>query len=258
MRNQVKPIRRLAIAANNFGMGREVTGFKPEGANEVRQAASAFLAMRERILRHIGQRTEMLAGVSHDLRTPLTRMKLQLEMAGDIDGTDEMKTDVDEMEHMLESYLAFARGEGAEPTKPTNLTDLLQEVAAQARRKGEAIDLHSEGEIALPLRPNAIKRALTNLVGNALQYADHVAVNAGRRGDAIEIVIDDNGPGIPEDKRDDVFKPFYRLDTARKPGSGGTGLGLAIARDVVRGHGGDIELDDAPGGGLRARIRLPL
>ncbi len=258
MRNQVKPIRRLAVAADNFGMGRDVAGFKPEGAKEVRQAASAFLAMRERILRHIGQRTEMLAGVSHDLRTPLTRMKLQLEMAGGIDGIDEMKTDVDEMEHMLESYLAFARGEGAEPPAETNLTDLLTEVVSQARRRGSAIDLHSEGEIALPLRPNAIKRALTNLVGNALQYADHVAVNAGRRGDAIEIVIDDDGPGIPEDKRDDVFKPFYRLDTARKPGTGGTGLGLAIARDVVRSHGGDIELDDAPGGGLRARIRLPL
>lgn len=258
MRNQVKPIRRLAIAADNFGKGREVTRFKPEGAKEVRQAASAFLAMRERIQRQIGQRTEMLAGVSHDLRTPLTRMRLQLEMAGGIDGIIEMKTDVDEMEHMLESYLAFARGEGAEPPIATNLTELLNEIAAQARRNGVAIDLHSEGEIALPLRPNAIKRALNNLIENALQYANHVAVNAGRRGDAIEIVIDDDGPGIPEEKRDDVFKPFFRLDTARKPGSGGTGLGLAIARDVVRGHGGDIDLDDAPGGGLRARIRLPL
>ena len=258
MRNQVKPIRRLALAADNFGKGREVKGFKPEGAKEVRQAAAAFLAMRERILRQIGQRTEMLAGVSHDLRTPLTRMKLQLEMARSVDGIEEMKTDVDEMEHMLESYLAFARGEGAEPPRPTNLTDLLAEVAAQARRGGRAVDFHSEGEIALPLRPNTIKRALTNLIENAQQYADHVAVNAGRRGDAIEIVIDDDGPGIPEDKRDDVFKPFYRLDAARKPGTGGTGLGLAIARDVVRGHGGDIELDDAPGGGLRARIRLPL
>ncbi|MBC8158925.1 MAG: two-component sensor histidine kinase [Rhodospirillales bacterium] len=258
MRNQVKPIRRLAIAADNFGKGREVTGFKPEGAMEVRQAASAFLAMRERILRQIGQRTDMLAGVSHDLRTPLTRMKLQLEMARGLDGVDDMKADVDEMEHMLESYLAFARGEGAEPPRPTNLTDLLNEVAAQARRGGGAVDLHTEGEIALPLRPNTFKRALTNLIENAQHYADHVSVNAGRRGDVIEVVIDDDGPGIPEDKRDDVFKPFYRLDAARKPGTGGTGLGLAIARDVVRGHGGDIELDDAPGGGLRARIRLPL
>lgn len=258
MRNQVKPIRRLAIAADNFGKGREVASFKPEGAKEVRQAASAFLAMRERIQRQIGQRTEMLAGVSHDLRTPLTRMRLQLEMAAGMDGADEMKTDVGEMEHMLESYLAFARGEGTEPPTPTNLTQLLNEVASQTRRKGGAVDLHCEGEITLPLRPNAMKRAATNLIDNALRYAAHVAIRAGRRNDAIEIIIDDDGPGIPEDKRDDVFKPFYRLESSRNPGTGGSGLGLAIARDVVRGHGGDIELGDAPGGGLRARVRLPL
>jgi len=258
MRNQVKPIRRLAIAADNFGKGREVAAFKPEGAKEVRQAASAFLAMRDRILRQINQRTEMLAGVSHDLRTPLTRMRLQLEMAGSLDGIDDMKTDVGEMEHMLESYLAFARGEGTEEPKPTNLTALLNEAASQSRRKGGAVDLHCEGQMALPLRPNALKRAIVNLIENALRYAEHVAVRAGRRGDAIEIIIDDDGPGIPADKREEVFKPFFRLEGSRNPGTGGSGLGLAITRDIIRGHGGDIELDDAPGGGLRARIRLPL
>ncbi len=257
MRNQVKPIRRLAIAADNFGKGREVARFKPEGAKEVRQAAAAFLAMRERIQRQISQRTEMLAGVSHDLRTPLTRMRLQLEMSGNSDGVDDMKTDLSEMEHMLEGYLAFARGEGTEQPVPTNLTELLHDVAQQTRRKGGAIDLHCEGEIGLPLRPNAMRRAVTNLIDNAQQYAEHVSVMAGRRGDAVEITVDDDGPGIPEDKREDVFKPFFRLESSRNPGTGGSGLGLAIARDVVRSHGGDIELSDAPGGGLRARIRLP-
>ena len=159
---------------------------------------------------------------------------------------------------MLEGYLAFARGEGGEPPVPTNLTELLTDIAQQTRRKGGAVDLHCEGEIGLPLRPNAMRRAVTNLIDNALQYAKHVAVRAGRRGDAVEITVDDDGPGIPEDKREDVFKPFFRLESSRNPGTGGSGLGLAIARDVVRGHGGDIELSDAPGGGLRARIRLPL
>ena len=258
MRNQVKPIRRLAVAADRFGKGRDVAHFKPEGAREVRQAAAAFLAMRERIQRQIGQRTEMLAGVSHDLRTPLTRMKLQLAMLGEADGVDEMKGDIDEMEHMLQAYLAFARGEGAESPEPTNLSAMLVEVVAQARRKGGAVDLHTEGEITVPLRPTAIKRSLTNLIENAIRYATHVSVRAGRRGDAIDVTIDDDGPGIPEDMYEDAFKPFFRLESSRNPGTGGVGLGLTIARDVVRSHGGDIELGDSPNGGLRARMKLPL
>ena len=258
MRNQVKPIRRLAVAADNFGKGRDVSSFKPEGAAEVRQAAAAFLAMRERIIRQISQRTDMLAGVSHDLRTPLTRMKLQLEMLGDAEGAAELKTDIADMEHMLEGYLAFARGEGAEEPRPTDLTALLNEAAAQARRKGGIVDLHTEGQLTVPLRPNAFKRCLTNLIDNAIQYADHVSVRAGQRGDAIEITVDDDGPGIPEDQRGEVFKPFYRLDGSRNPGTGGVGLGLTIARDVMRGHGGDIALSASPNGGLRARLRVPL
>jgi len=258
MRNQVKPIRRLAIAADNFGKGREVSTFKPEGAAEVRQAAAAFLAMRERIIRQISQRTDMLAGVSHDLRTPLTRMKLQLEMLGDAEGAAELKADIADMEHMLDGYLAFARGEGAEEPQPTDLTALLNEAAAQARRKGGVIDLHTEGQLMVPLRPNAFKRCLTNLIDNAIQYADHVSVRAGQRGDAVEITVDDDGPGIPENQLDDVFKPFYRLDGSRNPGTGGVGLGLTIARDVMRGHGGDIALSASPNGGLRARLRVPL
>ena len=259
MRNQVKPIRRLAFAADTFGKGRDAPSFKPEGASEVRQAATAFIAMRDRIQRQITQRTEMLAGVSHDLRTPLTRMKLQLELLGDREGAAELKGDVEEMEYMLEGYLAFARGEGSETPTPTSLTALLGDVVAQARRKGgDAIDLHTEGEITVPVRPAAMKRCVTNLVDNALRYADHVSVRAGRRGDAVEITIDDDGPGIPEDRRDDVFKPFFRLESSRNPVTGGVGLGLTIARDVLRGHGGDIELGNSPSGGLRARLRLPI
>ncbi len=258
MRNQVRPIRRLALAADNFGKGRDVPSFKPEGAREVRQAAAAFLAMRERIQRQIGQRTEMLAGVSHDLRTPLTRMKLQLALLGDGDGVAELTEDVSEMEHMLEGYLAFARGEGGETPKDTNLSDMLADVVSNAKRKRDAIDLHTEGDIVVPVRPNAFKRCVTNLVENALRYGDHISVRAGRRGDAIEITIDDDGPGIPEDKRIEVFKPFFRLEGSRNPGTGGVGLGLTIARDVIQGHGGNITLTDSPIGGLRARLRLPL
>ena len=258
MRNQVKPIRRLAIAADNFGKGRDESGFKPEGASEVRQAASAFLAMRERILRQISQRTDMLAGVSHDLRTPLTRMKLQLEMLGDDNGVEGLKADITEMEHMLDGYLAFARGEGTEKPVATDLTSLLEEAAAQARRKGGIVDLHTEGRLTVPLRPHAFKRCLTNLMDNAMRFADHVSVRAGKRDDAIEITVDDDGPGIPDDQREEVFRPFYRIEGSRNPGTGGVGLGLTIARDVVRGHGGDITLSQSPNGGLRARVRVPL
>jgi two-component system osmolarity sensor histidine kinase EnvZ len=258
MRNQVRPIRRLAAAANNFGKGRDSPTFKPEGATEVRLAATAFISMRERIKRQIAQRTDMLSGVSHDLRTPITRMKLQLAMMGTAKGTDHLKSDVAEMERMLEAYLAFARGEGDEPPALTNLSRMLDEVIAQARRKGAMIDLHTEGDIVVPVRPNAFKRCVTNLVENADRYAKHVSVRAGRRGETVEITVDDDGPGIPEDKREDAFRPFYRIEDSRNPETGGVGLGLTIARDVVRGHGGDILLGDSPAGGLRARVVLPI
>ncbi|HEY9081443.1 ATP-binding protein [Magnetovibrio sp.] len=258
MRNQVRPIRRLARAAKDFGMGRDTPRFKPEGATEVRRAAGAFIAMRNRLKRHIQQRTDMLAGVSHDLRTPLTRMKLQLEMMGDVDGVADLKTDIADMEHMLEEYLAFARGEGGETAVDFSLSDMLSEIVGQARRKGAAIDLHSEGDIRAPIKPNALKRALTNLVENSIRHGQHISIRSGVRGETVEIVIDDDGPGIPEDKRADVFKPFVRLDTSRNPVTGGVGLGMTIARDVIRGHGGEIELEDAPGGGLRVRVSLPV
>lgn len=257
MRNQVKPIRRLAVAAENFGKGRDVSNFKAEGATEVRQAATAFLAMRERIVRQIRQRTDMLAGVSHDLRTPLTRMRLQVEMSSD-DGAENLKSDIAEMEHMLEGYLAFARGEGTETPVPTDLSNLLETVAEQGRRKGGRIDLHVESECRMPLRAAAFRRCLTNLVDNAIRYGEHVTIRAGLRNDRYEITIDDDGPGIPAEMRDDVFKPFFRVDDSRNPVTGGVGLGLTIAGDVVRAHGGEITLDASPNGGLRVRLRMPV
>jgi two-component system osmolarity sensor histidine kinase EnvZ len=258
MRNQVKPIRRLAIAADNFGKGREGAPFKPEGATEVRQAAAAFIAMRDRIRRQISQRTTMLSGVSHDLRTPLTRMKLQLAMSRPTPDIEAMRADVAEMERMIDGYLAFARGEGAEAPQPTNLTRLLNDTVAQARRKGGIVDLHMEGDVTLPLRPNAFKRCITNLIENAMRYANHVWVRLATRGDSVEITIDDDGPGIPPEKREEVFKPFFRLEDSRNPETGGIGLGLTIARDVIHGHGGDIVLGESPNGGLRARVRMPI
>ena len=256
MRNQVKPIRRLARAAEEFGKGRVAEGFKPEGASEVRQASSAFIAMQDRIVRHLRQRTDMLSGVSHDLRTPLTRMRLQLEMLG-ADGAA-LKEDVGEMEHMLEGYLAFARGEGAEEITPTDMSRLLGEAVEQARRKGARIDLHTEGELEVALRPITFRRCITNILENAMRYGEHITVRCGVRSSSVEVVIEDDGPGIPADQREDVFRPFYRIENSRNPDTGGVGLGMSIARDAVRGLGGEISLEDSSLGGLRVRIRLPL
>ncbi|MGF1592431.1 MAG: ATP-binding protein [Kiloniellaceae bacterium] len=258
MRNQVKPIRRLAHAAESFGKGQEVRDFKPEGATEVRQAAAAFINMRDRIKRQIEQRTEMLAGVSHDLRTPLTRMKLQLEMLRDVPDAKYLQSDVAEMEHMVEGYLAFARGEGRETPAPADLGNLLHEVVAQLTRGGRAIDLHVEEDLVLPLRREGMRRCLTNLIANAQRHGKHVAVRAGRRRNLVEVTIDDDGPGIPPEFHEEVFKPFFRLEQSRNPATGGIGLGLTIARDAARSHGGDVTLETAPGGGLRARVWLPV
>ena len=258
MRNQVRPIQQLAAAAEEFGKGRDTPDFKPHGAAEVRRAAAAFVIMRERIRRFIAQRTEMLAGVSHDLRTPLTRMKLELAMLGDTPSVAGLKTDVADMERMVESYLAFVRGEGEEQTEATDLAKVLEDIATNAQRDGNSVSLTMVGDLTLPLRPQAIKRSLINLVANATRHAAQVAISAERHNRAVEVVIDDDGPGIPPQAREEVFKPFYRLDPSRNPDTGGVGLGLTIARDVVSSHGGSIQLDTSPMGGLRARIRLPV
>ncbi len=257
MRNQVRPIRRLARAAENFGKGRDADDFPGGGATEVRQAAAAFVEMRDRIRRHVQQRTDMLSGVSHDLRTPLTRMKLQLAMLGPSPEVDDLRTDVIEMERMIEGYLAFARGEAGEMPVPTDLKDVLDEVAATAQREGVPVDVDLKEPVRLPLRPQAFRRAISNLVANAGRFAKRVWITASRDGDHIDIVIDDDGPGIPLEQREEVFRPFFRLEGSRNPETGGVGLGLTIARDVMRGHGGDLTLDDSPRGGLRACVRLP-
>jgi two-component system osmolarity sensor histidine kinase EnvZ len=257
MRNQVRAIRRLAAAAEAFGMGRDIGPIKPEGASEVRQAAAAFNRMQERIRRFLAQRTEMLAGVSHDLRTPLTRLRLALAMLparADLrDDVEEMTHDVEEMERMISGYLAFARGEDAEQAQRVNLAQVLADVAAGARRAGADIAIEVPAAMTVLLRPDALKRAITNLVDNARRHARRIALTAlpsGAR--AVQVMVDDDGPGISPDRRETVFRPF------ESGAAGGTGLGLTIARDIVRAHGGDIVLEESPLGGLRARIRLPV
>lgn len=259
MRNQVKPIKQLAQAADDFGKGREVEDFRTRGATEVALAGQAFNQMRNRIRRQIVQRTEMLAGVSHDLRTPLTRMKLQLAMMGDGNDIGDLKKDVADMERMIGAYLAFARGEGMEQPTPTDLAEVVADVAGGARRQGAQIDLTlPERSIVVPLRRDAFRRALDNVIGNAHRYAGKIGVTMALRPRHVEVMVDDDGPGIPADSREDVFKPFFRLERSRNQETGGTGLGLTIARDIIRGHGGDLVLSEAPGGGLRAVLRLPL
>jgi two-component system, OmpR family, osmolarity sensor histidine kinase EnvZ len=258
---QLRPIRRLAWAADSFGKGRDVGDFKLEGASEIRKAGAAFNLMRKRILRHISQRTDMLAAVSHDLRTPLTRMKLELEMLagerpqpGDL---EDLRSDVEEMASVVDGYLDFARGEGREGMVPIELGPLLREVAERVGGERARIAVELEQPITVRLRPVAMRRCLSNLVDNAVAQARSIGIRATQQANQIWIAIDDDGPGIPKDQREAVFKPFYRLDPSRNPGTGGVGLGLTIARDIVLGHGGDIELVDAPGGGLRVLIRLP-
>ncbi|MEO0392287.1 MAG: ATP-binding protein [Pseudomonadota bacterium] len=259
MRNQIRPIRRLADAAEAFGKGRDqASPFKPEGADEVRQAGVAFLVMRDRLTRQIAQRTAMLAGVSHDLRTPLTRMKLQLEMMPEDEEAKDLQHDLTEMETMLEGYLAFARGEGGEETTPTDLAALLSGIIQDGRREGSEIIAALKPGIVLPVRPVAIRRALTNLISNAGRYGKHCWVSLRQDDQRVLIEIEDNGPGIPADQREEVFKPFVRLDPSRNLATGGIGLGLTIARDIIRRHGGDAQLDDSDYGGLKVTVILPL
>jgi two-component system osmolarity sensor histidine kinase EnvZ len=257
LRNQVKSLRRLAAAADGFGKGRPVAFSKIEGALEVRQAAAAFIQMRDRIQRQIRQRTEMLAGVSHDLRTPLTRMKLELELLGDNPIVTELKSDVVEMERLVQLYLDFARGEGTETPVETDIAPLIADLAATQRRHGTELSLDQPAELVVPIRPNALRRCLGNLIANGARYGTHVWLTSRSVDDGVDILVDDDGPGIPLSERDHVFQPFIRLDSSRNPSTGGIGLGLTIARDVARSHGGDVRLETSPQGGLRARVHLP-
>jgi two-component system osmolarity sensor histidine kinase EnvZ len=262
LRNQVKPIERLAAAADAFGKGRAVPDFKPSGATEVRKAAQAFLTMRARIERYVQQRTEMLAGVSHDLKTPLTRLRLQLAMMGDGVDTASPLQDVREMEHMLDEYLQFARGDPGEDAEAADLGEVVTEAAlaaANARAAGvERIHIDVPAGIWLAVKRNALKRCATNLIDNALKHGSRVDVALAQNSRFIEILIDDDGPGIPEERREEAFRPFHRLDEGRNLQTGGVGLGLAIARDIARAHGGELTLGASRLGGLRAAVRLPV
>jgi two-component system, OmpR family, osmolarity sensor histidine kinase EnvZ len=261
LRNQVRPIRELALAAQSFGRGRSHP-FRPAGAEEVRHAGAAFVEMRGRIERHVEQRTRMLSGVSHDLRTPLTRMKLALAVADETPETSEIARDIAEMERMLAGFLAFARGEGGEPAGPASPVELAEEVAADARRQGASVQVFAQLDTPdaplVEMRRSALKRGLANLVENAAAYARRVALSVRLTRRFAEFVVEDDGPGIPEDKRDEVLKPFTRLDEARNQDIAGTGLGLSIALDIARSHGGSLKLDASPRlGGLRATMMVP-
>ncbi|MCB1505833.1 MAG: HAMP domain-containing protein [Hyphomicrobiaceae bacterium] len=262
LRNQIRPILRLAEAADEFGKGRPVPeDFRPRGAREVRQAAQAFLEMRDRIKTHVDQRTTMLAGVSHDLRTVLTRFKLELALLGETPEAQSLRADVNEMQHMLEDYLAFTKGDGGEEARPTSVRELLEEVRVDGEIYGLPIDTKlrkKDRDLVVPLKRNAFKRAITNLVTNAIRYGDQVVIRAATEGEWLRIEVDDDGPGIPASERDNVFKPFYRIDHARNQDKSNTGLGLAIARDIAKSHGGDIVLGESSMGGLRAIISVPL
>jgi two-component system osmolarity sensor histidine kinase EnvZ len=258
LRNQIKPILRLADAAESFGKGRDVPNFRPRGAREVRRAAQAFIEMKNRVERTIEQRTAMLAGVSHDLRTVLTRFKLELELTKKSPETEAMKKDVDEMANMLEAYLSFARGDLGEKSEPTDMAAFLEELKLDAERHGHKATVIFHGPPVVTVRPAAFKRCLANLVSNAARFAKTIAITGHRDHRYLTITVDDDGSGIPAHMREEVFKPFLRLDDARNQDEGGTGLGLAIARDIARSHGGDITLGDNPLGGLRASVRIPV
>ncbi len=257
LRKQIAPIVELAKAAQSFGMGREVAKFNPHGATEVRQAGLAFLDMKSRISRHVEQRTAMLAGVSHDLRTILTRFKLELAFLGDGPKVKPLKEDVEEMQRMLEAYMAFVRGDGGETTEAINLLQVSSSVASAIGRGKSSVSLDVQ-DIDVKLKPNAFRRLISNLMGNAVRYASHVKVQGKVENRLLTFLVDDDGPGIPAESRGDAFRPFMRLDHARNLDETGTGLGLAIALDIAHAHGGEITLGDSPMGGLRAMVQIPV
>ena len=258
LRNQIRPIQTLATAAEGFGRGQPMPpDFRPRGASEVRRASLAFIQMRDRIERQMEQRTEMLSGVSHDLRTILTRFRLQLALLGEGEDQDELNADIDEMQRMLEGYLAFAKNEATEDVGELDLNPVLGKFRTEARLKGKQLAVQMNGDPRVTVRPDSFTRMMTNVVVNALRHAQSVKVVATHEGKRLTVTVEDDGPGIAPEQREEVFKPFVRLDVARNIDSGGTGLGLAIARDVARSHGGDILLSDSAMGGLRVLIRVP-
>ena len=261
LRGQVRPIHRLANAARQLGLGRQAPDYRLEGAQEVRLAGRAFQAMRHRIMRQLNERTAMLAGVSHDLRTPLTRVRLQLALMDDNDDQKAIRQDIDEMEEMIDGYLSFAAGEGEEPTVEVEVDKMVSRLVSQAA-KAHNFDISFEAlDPAIPpfsIRRKAIQRTFSNIISNAVRYSTKTVVTVRVRNDEITFIFDDNGAGIPEELRADAVRPFIRLEESRNRKTGGTGLGLSIASDIVLGHGGELTLLNSPLGGLRVTIKLPM
>lgn len=266
LKNQLRPISLLSKAAEKFGRGQDVPNFRPSGSREIRSVAISFIKMKERIVRQISQRTDMLSAVSHDLRTPLTRMKLQLEMTKNPEEVVELHQDIKDMEKLIGEYLDFARHEEREKVQIVNLSKFLQEkIIHYYVRLNKSIEtkIKIPDDFETPLKKLALKRALINLIDNAFNYGDQVLFSASLSQNNLMILIDDNGPGIPENERHKVFKPFYRIDNSRnldksKNAGGGSGLGLAIAMDAITSHGGRIRLGDSSLGGLRVSIHIPI
>ena len=256
LKNQTRPIVNLAKAAEKFGKGDFVSGIRPSGASEIRKAAYEFDRMAKRIDRHLKQRSEMLSGISHDLRTPLTRLKLQLAMLNQKEFSSKMSKDIDEMESMLNSYLQFAKSQIQEETIAININKLFNEIASEKNNKN--LHLDTQVEIVIVARKNALKRCLNNIIENGLNYAKNVYVNMSKSTNKINIFIADDGPGVPLNEYKNVFKPFFRLDESRNLNKSGVGLGMSIAEDIVRSHGGNIELNESKYKGLQVKISLPL
>jgi two-component system osmolarity sensor histidine kinase EnvZ len=256
LKNQTKPIVNLSKAAERFGKGDFLSGMRPSGAAEIRKAAYEFDRMAKRIDRHLKQRSEMLSGISHDLRTPLTRLKLQLAMLDQKNISIKMSKDIDEMESMLNSYLQFAKSQVQEESVATNINNLFKEIMNEKNNKN--LHYNSSKEIVFVARKKALKRCFNNIIENGLNYATNVYINVTRLTNRVNISIDDDGPGIPINQYINVFKPFYRLDDSRNLNHSGVGLGMSIAEDIVRSHGGNIELNESKHKGLQVKISLPL
>ena len=263
LKNQIRSIEGLSMAAEKLGRGENVPEFKPSGAKEIRSLGLAFIKMRDRIIRQISSRTEMLSAVSHDLRTPLTRMKLELEMMGKDEAIKELKSDISDMENMINEYLDFSRSGDTrrETSKKVNIKDFLEEIVKYYHKMKKEIDLEMDfrKELKIPLKKLTFKRAMRNLIDNSFEYADEVKISACFKNNFLQITVDDNGPGIPQEKRNEIFKPFFRMDDSRNlDKNAGAGLGLAIVMDVVNSHGGKIEASESPQKGLRMIIYLPV
>ena len=255
LKNQTRPLVKLAKAAERFGKGDYVNDFRPSGAQEIRKAAYEFDRMAKRINRHLNQRSEMLSGISHDLRTPLTRLKLQLAMLTQKDLSKKMSSDIDEMEKMLNDYLQFSKTQSQESTSEINLSDLFNQIEDGFDNKN--LEIFHNDKIILKGRPAALKRSFENIIQNGLTYGEKVLVSLQKSSNRTLITFEDNGPGIPDDQRKNVFKPFFRLDKSRSLNKSGVGLGLAIVEDIINSHGGSIQLGKSKFDGLQVKIFLP-